>query len=137
MKFIGGIKMLEQLVSGTSKTVIFAGKELTKGIATAQKELNPEFIKQQAGAKAKFELMKKQYIKQNGNKTASIDMQATKMFQQWKKEQDEQQAMADEMFAEFQEPEEVVKPVAEKTFTAAEVQAMLAQIQNQKEVEAV
>ena len=125
--------MLEQLVSGTSKTVIFAGKELTKGIVTAQKELNPQFLKQQAGAKAKFELMKKQYIKVNGSATATIDMQATQMFQKWMQEEQEQKALAEEMMASFTQPE----PVTPKTYTEKEVQAMLAQLQAQKEPQAV
>ena len=55
--------MLENLVTGVSKTLVFTGKELTKGAVTAKKELNPQFLKTQAGALAKFELMKKQYVK--------------------------------------------------------------------------
>lgn len=126
--------MLEQIVSGVSKTTIFAGKELTKGIVTAKAELNPQFIKQQAGAIAKFELMKAKYTKANGSATASIDMQATKMFQAWMKEQQEQEAMAQEMMNSFTqpEPEVVQQPTAQKTFTAEEVQALFAQFQNQE-----
>lgn len=124
--------MLEQIVSGVSKTTIFAGKEITKGIVTAKAELNPQFLKQQAGATAKFELMKAKYVKQNGSATASIDMQATKMFQEWMKEQQEQEAMAEEMMNSFIKPQEAAKP-AQKTFTAEEVEAMLAQLNAQKE----
>lgn len=123
--------MLEQIVSGVSKTTIFAGKELTKGIVTAKAELNPQFLKQQAGAIAKFELMKAKYVKQNGSATASIDMQATKMFQEWMKEQQEQEAMAEEMMNSFIKPQEE-KPT-QKMYTAEEVQAMFAQLNAQKE----
>ena len=130
MKFVGGIKMLEQLITGVSKTTVFAGKELAKGITTAKAELNPQFLKQQAGAIAKFELMKAKYVKQNGSATASIDMQATKMFQEWMREQQEQEAMANEMFKSFTQP----APVQEKkTYTEEEVQAMLAKLNAQKE----
>ena len=114
--------MLEQVITGLSKTAVFTGKEITKGIVTAKKELNPNFLKQQAGAIAKFELMKSQYTKMNGSATASIDLEANKMFQAWKAEQDEQQAMAEEMFKTFQEP---VQP-AQKTYTAEEVEAIIA-----------
>ena len=89
--------MLEQLVTGISKSVIFASKEASKGIVTAKAELNPQFLKTQAGALAKFELMKKQYQKANGSGTASIDMQANQMFAQWKAEQEEQNRLAEEM----------------------------------------
>lgn len=126
--------MLENLVTGVSKTLVFTGKELTKGAVTAKKELNPQFLKTQAGALAKFELMKKAYTKVNGAGVASIDMQANQMFAQWKAEQDEQNALAEEMMASFtqQEKQEV------KTYTAEEVQAMLAQLQaQQKDQQAV
>ena len=124
--------MLENLVTGISKSVIFASKEATKGIVTAKAELNPQFLKTQAGALAKFELMKKQYTKVNGAGVASVDMQANKMFAQWKAEQDEQNAMAEEMMQQFTTPQPEVK-----TYTAEEVQAMLAQLQAQKETQAV
>ena len=93
--------MLENLVSGVSKTLVFTGKELTKGAVTAKKELNPQFLKTQAGALAKFELMKKQYVKANGAGVASVDMQANALFAQWKQEQDEQNAMAEQMMQSF------------------------------------
>lgn len=126
--------MLENLVTGVSKTLVFTGKELTKGAVTAKKELNPQFLKTQAGALAKFELMKKAYTKVNGAGVASIDMQANQMFAQWKAEQDEQNALAEEMMKSFITPQE--QP-ATKTYTAEEVQAMLAQLQAQKEPQAV
>ena len=124
--------MLENLVTGISKGVIFGTKEATKGIVTAKAELNPQFLKTQAGALAKFELMKKQYVKANGAGVASIDMQANQMFAQWKAEQDEQNAMAEEMMKSF-----ATKTEAPKMYTAEEVQAMLAQLQAQKESQAV
>ena len=124
--------MLENLVTGVSKTLVFTGKELTKGAVTAKKELNPQFLKTQAGALAKFELMKKQYVKANGAGVASVDMQANALFAQWKQEQDEQNAMAEEMMQQFTAP-----PQQEvKTYTQEEVQAMLAQLQA-KETQAV
>ena len=125
--------MLENLVTGVSKTLVFTGKELTKGAVTAKKELNPQFLKTQAGALAKFELMKKQYVKANGAGVASVDMQANALFAQWKQEQDEQNAMAEEMMQQFTAPQQ---PEV-KTYTAEEVQAMLAQLQAQKETQAV
>ncbi len=124
--------MLENLVTGVSKTLVFTGKELTKGAVTAKKELNPQFLKTQAGALAKFELMKKQYVKANGAGVASVDMQANALFAQWKQEQDEQNAMAEEMMKQFTAP----KQPEVKTYTAEEVQAMLAQLQA-KETQAV
>jgi polyhydroxyalkanoate synthesis regulator protein len=127
--------MLENLVTGISKSVIFASKEATKGIVTAKAELNPQFLKTQAGALAKFELMKKQYVKANGAGVASIDMQANQMFAQWKQEQDEQNAMAEEMMQSFTQAS-APKPEV-KTYTAEEVQAMLAQLQAGKEPQAV
>ena len=117
--------MLENLVTGVSKTLVFTGKELTKGAVTAKKELNPQFLKTQAGALAKFELMKKQYVKANGAGVASVDMQANALFAQWKQEQDEQNAMAEEMMQQFTAPQQ---PEV-KTYTQEEVQAMLAQLQ--------
>ena len=123
--------MLENLVTGVSKTLVFTGKELTKGAVTAKKELNPQFLKTQAGALAKFELMKKQYVKVNGAGVASVDMQANALFAQWKQEQDEQNAMAEEMMQSFTAPKQEVK-----TYTAEEVQQMLAQLQA-KETQAV
>lgn len=125
--------MLENLVTGVSKTLVFTGKELTKGAVTAKAELNPQFLKQQAGARAKFELMKKAYEKANGAGTASIDMQANQMFAQWKAEQEEQNAMAEAMMQSFTAP----KTEAPKMYTAEEVQQMLAQLQAQKEPQAV
>ena len=125
--------MLENLVTGVSKTLVFTGKELTKGAVTAKKELNPQFLKTQAWALAKFELMKKQYVKANGAGVASVDMQANALFAQWKQEQDEQNAMAEEMMQQFTAPQQ---PEV-KTYTAEEVQAMLAQLQAQKETQAV
>ena len=124
--------MLENLVTGVSKTLVFTGKELTKGVVTAKKELNPQFLKTQAGALAKFELMKKQYVKANGAGVASVDMQANALFAQWKQEQDEQNAMAEEMMQQFTTPQQ-----APKTYTAEEVQAMLAKLQQEKETQAV
>lgn len=124
--------MLENLVTGVSKTLVFTGKELTKGAVTAKKELNPQFLKTQAGALAKFELMKKQYVKANGAGVASVDMQANALFAQWKQEQDEQNAMAEEMMQQFTAPQQ---PEV-KTYTQEEVQAMLAQLQA-KETQAV
>ncbi len=125
--------MLENLVTGVSKTLVFTGKELTKGAVTAKKELNPQFLKTQAGALAKFELMKKQYVKANGAGVASVDMQANALFAQWKQEQDEQNAMAEEMMKQFTAP----KQPEVKTYTAEEVQAMLAKLQQEKETQAV
>ena len=125
--------MLENLVTGVSKTLVFTGKELTKGAITAKKELNPQFLKTQAGALAKFELMKKQYVKANGAGVASVDMQANALFAQWKQEQDEQNAMAEEMMQQFTTPQQ---PEV-KTYTAEEVQAMLAKLQQEKETQAV
>lgn len=125
--------MLEQLVTGVSKTLVFTGKELSKGAVTAKAELNPQFLKQQAGAKAKFELMKKAYEKANGAGTASIDMEANKMFAEWKTQQEEQNAMAEAMMQSFTAP----KTEAPKMYTAEEVEALLAQLQAQKESQAV
>ena len=127
--------MLENLVTGISKSVIFASKEATKGIVTAKAELNPQFLKTQAGALAKFELMKKQYQKVNGVGVASIDMLANQKFAEWKAEQDEQNAMAEEMMQSFTTTQ--APQPAQKTYTAEEVQAMLAQLQAQKETQAV
>ena len=126
--------MLENLVTGVSKTLVFTGKELTKGAVTAKKELNPQFLKTQAGALAKFELMKKQYQKVNGVGVASIDMQANQMFAQWKAEQEEQNRLAEEMMQEF--TQSAPQP-ATKTYTQEEVEALLAQLQAQKETQAV
>ena len=127
--------MLENLVTGISKTVIFGAKEATKGVITAKKELNPQFLKSQAGALAKFELMKAQYQKTNGAGTASIDMLANQKFAEWKAEQDEQNAMAEAMMQSFTQAS---TPQPEtKTYTAEEVQQMLAQLQAQKEHQAV
>ena len=126
--------MLEQIVTGLSKTVIFGTKEASKGIITAKKELNPAFLKSQAGALAKFELMKAQYQKTNGAGTASIDMLANQKFAEWKAEQDEQNAMAEAMMNSFTA---TAPQPAPKTYTAEEVQAMLAQLQAQKETQAV
>ena len=125
--------MLENLVTGISKSVIFASKEATKGIITAKKELNPAFLKSQSGALAKFELMKAQYQKVNGTGTASIDALANQKFAEWLKSEQEQTALAEEMmnsFTQASQPET-------KTYTAEEVQAMLAQLQAQKETQAV
>ena len=127
--------MLENLVTGVSKTLVFTGKELTKGAVTAKKELNPQFLKTQAGALAKFELMKKQYVKANGAGVASVDMQANALFAQWKQEQDEQNAMAEQMMQSFTQAS--VPQPAQQMYTAEEVQAMLAQLQAQKETQAV
>ena len=126
--------MLENLVTGVSKTLVFTGKELTKGVVIAKKELNPQFLKTQAGALAKFELMKKQYVKANGAGVASVDMQANALFAQWKKEQDEQNAMAEEMMQSFTQAP--AQQPTQKTYTQEEVQAMLAQLQA-KETQAV
>lgn len=126
--------MLENLVTGVSKTLVFTGKELTKGAVTAKKELNPQFLKTQAGALAKFELMKKQYVKANGAGVASVDMQANALFAQWKQEQDEQNAMAEEMMQSFTQAP--AQQPTQKTYTQEEVQAMLAQLQA-KETQAV
>ena len=123
--------MLENLVTGVSKTLVFTGKELTKGAVTAKAELNPQFLKTQAGALAKFELMKKQYQKVNGAGVASIDMLANQKFAEWVKDQEEQNAMAEEMMKQFTAPQPEVK-----TYTQEEVQAMLAQLQA-KETQAV
>ena len=127
--------MLENLVTGVSKTLVFTGKELTKGAVTAKKELNPQFLKTQAGALAKFELMKKQYVKANGAGVASVDMQANTLFAQWKQEQDEQNAMAEEMMQSFTQAP--AQQPTQKTYTAEEVQAMLAKLQQEKETQAV
>ena len=127
--------MLEQLVTGISKTVIFGAKEASKGIVTAKAELNPQFLKSQAGALAKFELMKKAYTKANGAGTASIDMLANQKFAEWKAEQDEQNAMAEQMMQSFTQAS--APQPAQKTYTAEEVQQMLAQLQAQKETQAV
>lgn len=126
--------MLENLVTGISKSVIFASKEASKGIVTAKAELNPQFLKQQAGALAKFELMKKAYTKANGAGVASIDMLANQKFAEWKAEQDAQNALAEEMMQSFTQASQ---PEAKKMYTAEEVQAMLAQLQAQKETQAV
>ena len=128
--------MLENLVTGVSKTLVFTGKELTKGAVTAKKELNPQFLKAQAGALAKFELMKSQYQKVNGTGVASIDMQANQMFAEWKQEQDAQNALAEQMMQSFTQAQAPSQPET-KTYTAEEVQAMLAQLQAQKEHQAV
>ena len=127
--------MLEQIVTGLSKTVIFGTKEASKGIITAKKELNPAFLKSQAGALAKFELMKAQYQKTNGAGTASIDMLANQKFAEWKAEQDEQNAMAEAMMQSFTQAQAPSQPET-KTYTQEEVQAMLAQLQA-KETQAV
>lgn len=126
--------MLENLVTGVSKTLVFTGKELTKGAVTAKKELNPQFLKTQAGALAKFELMKKQYVKANGAGVASVDMQANALFAQWKQEQDEQNVMAEAMMNSFTA---TAPQPAPKTYTQEEVQAMLAKLQQEKETQAV
>ena len=126
--------MLENLVTGVSKTLVFTGKELTKGAVTAKKELNPQFLKTQAGALAKFELMKKQYVKANGAGVASVDMQANALFAQWKQEQDEQNAMAEEMMQSFTQAP--AQQPTQKTYTQEEVQEILAQLQA-KETQAV
>ena len=127
--------MLENLVTGVSKTLVFTGKELTKGAVTAKAELNPQFLKTQAGAIAKFELMKKQYQKVNGVGVASIDMLANQKFAEWKAEQDEQNAMAEAMMQSFTQAQAPSQPET-KTYTQEEVQAMLAQLQA-KETQAV
>ena len=77
--------------------------------------------------------MKKQYVKANGAGVASVDMQANALFAQWKQEQDEQNAMAEEMMQQFAAPQQ---PEV-KTYTAEEVQAMLAKLQQEKETQAV
>ena len=131
--------MLENLVTGVSKTLVFTGKELTKGAVTAKAELNPQFLKTQAGALAKFELMKKQYQKVNGAGVASIDMLANQKFAEWKAEQEAQNALAEEMMQSFTQksaPQQPA-PTQEKMYTAEEVQQMLAQLQAQKETQAV
>ena len=125
--------MLENLVTGFSKTLVFTGKELTKGAVTAKAELNPQFLKTQAGALAKFELMKKQYQKVNGAGVASVDMLANQKFAEWVKDQEEQNAMAEQMMQQFTAPQQ---PEV-KTYTAEEVQAMLAKLQQEKETQAV
>ena len=127
--------MLEQIVTGLSKTVIFGAKEASKGIVTAKAELNPQFLKQQAGALAKFELMKKAYTKANGAGVASIDMLANQKFAEWKAEQDAQNALAEEMMQSFTTTQ-TPKPEV-KTYTAEEVQAMLAKLQQEKDSQAV
>ena len=127
--------MLENLVTGVSKTLVFTGKELTKGAVTAKAELNPQFLKTQAGALAKFELMKKQYQKVNGAGVASVDMLANQKFAEWVKDQEEQNAMAEQMMQSFTQAS---APQPEtKTYTAEEVQAMLAKLQQEKETQAV
>ena len=127
--------MLENLVTGVSKTLVFTGKELTKGAVTAKAELNPQFLKTQAGALAKFELMKKQYQKVNGAGVASVDMLANQKFAEWVKDQEEQNAMAEQMMQSFTQTS---APQPEtKTYTAEEVQAMLAKLQQEKETQAV
>ena len=128
--------MLENLITGVSKTLVFTGKELSKGAVTAKAELNPQFLKTQAGALAKFELMKKQYQKVNGVGVASIDMLANQKFAEWKAEQEEQNAMAEAMMQSFTQAPTTPQP-ATKTYTQEEVQAMLAQLQAQKEPQAV
>ena len=125
--------MLEQLVTGISKGIIFGSKEATKGIITAKAELNPQFLKTQAGALAKFEMMKKQYQKANGVGVASIDMLANQKFAEWVKDQEEQNKLAEEMMQSFTAPKEE----APKMYTAEEVQQMLAQLQQEKESQAV
>ena len=127
--------MLEQIVTGLSKTVIFGTKEATKGIITAKKELNPAFLKSQAGAIAKFELMKAQYIKANGSGTASIDALANQKFAEWLQTEKEQSALAEEMMASFTTTQ--APQPAQQMYTAEEVQQMLAQLQAQKESQAV
>ena len=127
--------MLEQLVTGISKSVIFASKEAAKGIVTVKSELNPQFIKAQAGALAKFELMKAQYQKVNGTGTASIDALANQKFAEWLQAEQEQNRLAEEMMQNFTTTQ-APKPEV-KTYTAEEVQDMLAQIQQQKETQAV
>ena len=126
--------MLENLVTGVSKTLVFTGKELTKGAVTAKAELNPQFLKTQAGALAKFELMKKQYQKVNGAGVASVDMLANQKFAEWVKDQEEQNAMAEQMMQSFTQAS--VPQPAQQMYTAEEVQAMLAQLQA-KETQAV
>ena len=127
--------MLENLVTGVSKTLVFTGKELTKGAVTAKAELNPQFLKTQAGALAKFELMKKQYQKVNGAGVASVDMLANQKFAEWVKDQEEQNAMAEQMMQSFTQAS--APQPAPKTYTAEEVQAMLAKLQQEKETQAV
>ena len=126
--------MLEQIVTGLSKTVIFGTKEASKGIITAKKELNPAFLKSQAGALAKFELMKAQYQKVNGTGTASIDALANQKFAEWLKSEQEQTALAEEMMNSFTQSS--TPQPAQQMYTAEEVQAMLAQLQA-KETQAV
>ena len=128
--------MLENLVTGVSKTLVFTGKELTKGAVTAKAELNPQFLKSQAGAIAKFELMKKQYQKVNGTGTASIDALANQKFAEWLKSEQEQNALAEEMMQSFTQAQAPSQP-APKTYTQEEVQAMLAKLQQEKETQAV
>ena len=123
--------MLEQLVTGISKGIIFGTKEASKGIITAKKELNPAFLKSQAGAIAKFELMKAQYIKANGSGTASIDALANQKFAEWLQTEKEQSALAEEMMASFTTTQ--AQQPAQQMYTAEEVQQMLAQLQAQKE----
>lgn len=127
--------MLENLVTGISKTLVFTGKELTKGAVTAKAELNPQFLKSQSGALAKFELMKKQYQKVNGTGTASIDALANQKFAEWLKSEQEQNAMAEEMMASFTTTQ--AQQPAQQMYTAEEVQAMLAKLQQEKETQAV
>ena len=127
--------MLEQLVTGISKGIIFGTKEASKGIITAKKELNPAFLKSQAGAIAKFELMKAQYIKANGSGTASIDALANQKFAEWLQTEKEQSALAEEMMASFTTTQ--AQQPAQQMYTAEEVQQMLAQLQAEKENKAV
>ena len=126
--------MLENLITGVSKTLVFTGKELTKGAVTAKAELNPQFLKSQSGALAKFELMKKQYQKVNGTGTASIDALANQKFAEWLKSEQEQNALAEEMMQSFTQAP--AQQPTQKTYTQEEVQAMLAQLQA-KETQAV
>ena len=127
--------MIEQLVTGISKGIIFGSKEASKGIITAKKELNPAFLKAQAGAIAKFELMKAQYIKANGSGTASIDALANQKFAEWLQTEKEQSALAEKMMESFTTTQ--TQQPAQQMYTAEEVQAMLAQLQQQKETQAV
>ena len=128
--------MLENLITGVSKTLVFTGKELTKGAVTAKAELNPQFLKSQSGALAKFELMKKQYQKVNGTGTASIDALANQKFAEWLKSEQEQNALAEQMMQSFTQAQAPSQPET-KTYTQEEVQAMLAKLQQEKETQAV
>ena len=80
--------------------------------------------------------MKKQYQKVNGVGVASIDMLANQKFAEWKQEQEEQNRLAEEMMQNFTTTQ-APKPEAQKMYTAEEVQQMLAQLQQQKETQAV